>query len=80
MRTLFAFALAAGESTIGSLELYRTAPEVHSAMGMLAARLRIPIDDAAVRLRGHAYAESQPISSVARDLMRRVLDPRILDD
>ncbi|MBY6537888.1 GAF and ANTAR domain-containing protein [Rhodococcus sp. BP-349] len=129
VRSVFAFPLAAGESTIGSLELYRTAPgeltvvqhttaatiaamigpalvaevaatspadeeaglehaaaeefsraEVHTAIGMLAARLRIPIDDAAVRLRGHAYAESQPISSVARDLMRRVLDPRILDD
>lgn len=54
--------------------------EVHTAIGMLAARLRIPIDDAAVRLRAHAYAESKPITGVARDLMLRTLDPGVFDD
>jgi hypothetical protein len=56
--------------------------EVYSAIGMLAARLRIPIDDAAVRRRAHAYADPKPkpITGVARELMRCTLDPELFEE
>lgn len=68
--------IGSGESL--SAEFSRS--EVHTASGMLAARLGIPVDAASARLRGYAYAQSQPITAVARNVVRRTLDPRTFDD
>lgn len=47
---------------------------------MLAARLTIPIDDAAALLRGYAYAESASVTDVAHRIVQRTLDPGLLDE
>lgn len=54
--------------------------DVHTAIGLLAARLTIPIDDAAALLRGYAYAESASVTDVAHRIVQRTLDPGLLDD
>ena len=46
---------------------------VHQASGMLSEQLEIPIGDALVRLRAHAYAEGRPIHDVASDVVARRL-------
>lgn len=45
--------------------------DVNIAAGMLAARMRIPISEAFVRLRAHAYSDSRSISSLAYDIVRK---------
>ncbi len=40
---------------------------------MISEQLRIPIGDALVRLRAHAYAEGRPIHDVASDVVARRL-------
>ncbi len=47
--------------------------DVHLATGVLAAKLQIGLEDAFVRLRGHAFAEQRSLLDVSRD----VLDQRI---
>src|SRR5260370_29904508 len=56
---------------VGSAHDLRTA--VHQASGMISDQLRIPIGDALVRLRAHAYAEGRPIHDVASDVVARRL-------
>ena len=46
---------------------------VHQASGMVSERLGIPIGDALVRLRAHAYAEGRSVNDVARDVVARRL-------
>ncbi len=46
---------------------------VHQATGMLSAQLAIPVADALVRIRAHAYAETTPINEVATAIVDRVL-------
>jgi len=46
---------------------------VHQASGMLAVQLDIEVDDALARIRAHAYAVSQPVNDVARDIVQRRL-------
>jgi GAF domain len=51
---------------------YRSAvsyQEVNIATGMLAAQLRISLEDAFARLRGHAYAVDRSVIDVARDVL-----------
>lgn len=43
--------------------------DVNVATGMLAARLRISVEDAFARLRGHAYTENRSVFDVARDIL-----------
>ncbi|WP_233533241.1 ANTAR domain-containing protein [Antrihabitans sp. YC2-6] len=43
--------------------------DVNVATGMLAARLRITLDDAFVRLRAHAFSQNRPLLDVARDVL-----------
>lgn len=45
---------------------------------MVAARLDIPAADALVRIRAHAFASGQPVSSIAADIVARRL--RLDDD
>lgn len=45
--------------------------EVHQATGMVAAQLKIPVADALVVLRGHAFATSLSVRDVAADVVAR---------
>jgi hypothetical protein len=45
--------------------------DVNMATGMLAAQLRISLDDAFARLRAHAYTTNRPVVEVAQDVLRR---------
>jgi hypothetical protein len=43
--------------------------EVHQATGVLSVQLDVPLAEALVRLRAHAYATDRPISEVAADVV-----------
>ncbi|CAM5578546.1 GAF and ANTAR domain-containing protein OS=Streptomyces rimosus subsp. rimosus (strain ATCC / DSM 40260 / JCM 4667 / NRRL 2234) OX=1265868 GN=SRIM_019640 PE=4 SV=1 [Streptomyces rimosus subsp. rimosus] len=43
--------------------------EVHQATGMLAVRLRLPLNQALLVLRSHAYMTGRPILDLARDII-----------
>lgn len=45
--------------------------DVNVATGMLAAQLRISLNEAFARLRAHAYGQGRPILDVARDILQR---------
>jgi hypothetical protein len=45
------------------------------ATGMVAARLRISLDDAFARLRGYAFAANRSVLDVARDVVHRRITP-----
>jgi GAF domain/ANTAR domain len=47
--------------------------DVNVATGMLAAELRISIEDAFLRLRAHAFSNGQPLLDVARAVLGREL-------
>jgi len=53
------------------LELNRA--EVHQATGMLSVQLGVPLDQALLRLRAHAYAHTRPLRDVAADIVGRRL-------
>ncbi|MDA8283069.1 MAG: GAF and ANTAR domain-containing protein [Actinomycetota bacterium] len=46
---------------------------VHQAAGMVSIQLDIPVGDALVRLRAHAFRTGRPASEVARDIVERRL-------
>ncbi len=48
--------------------------EVHQATGMVVAQLSMPVDDALVILRAHAFATGTDLVGVARAVIRRELD------
>jgi hypothetical protein len=52
--------------------------EVHQASGMVAVQLGVPVADAEVRLRAHAYAVNRSVVDVAREIVERCL--RLIDD
>jgi GAF domain-containing protein len=56
--------------------------EVYQATGMVSVHLGVNLADALARLRGYAFAHSQPISAVAREIVlgRLRLDETELDD
>ncbi|MET9293287.1 ANTAR domain-containing protein [Streptomyces sp. NPDC003077] len=58
---------SAAFAPLGPMELYRA--ELHQATGALAARLSIPLDQALLRLRAHAYRHDRPLMDVARDVL-----------
>ncbi|MGC4956085.1 GAF and ANTAR domain-containing protein [Actinomadura citrea] len=45
--------------------------DVNVATGMLAAQLRISLDDAFIRLRAHAFGQGRSVLAVARDVLDR---------
>lgn len=47
--------------------------EIHQAAGMISVQLGISISEALVRLRAHAFAEGQPLSAVAGEVVDRRL-------
>jgi hypothetical protein len=47
--------------------------EVHQATGMVSVQLGVPIDEAFVRMRAHAFAQRRPLREVARDVVDRRL-------
>jgi AmiR/NasT family two-component response regulator len=54
--------------------------DVNMATGMLAAQLRIGLEDAFARLRAHAFASGRSVLEVARDLLaRRIPLDRLAD-
>jgi hypothetical protein len=48
--------------------------EVHQATGMISIQLEIPIDEAFVRLRAHAFADRRSLREVAREVVARRLE------
>ncbi len=52
--------------------------EIHQASGMVSIQLRVPIAEALVRIRAHAFATGRPIGAVAADIVGRRL--RLADD
>ena len=47
--------------------------EIHQATGMLSAQLAVPLDEAFVRLRSHAFADGRSLREVADDVLARRL-------
>lgn len=47
--------------------------DVNVATGMLAAELRISVDDAFLRLRAHAFSSGEPLLDIARSVLNREL-------
>lgn len=47
--------------------------EVHQATGIVAVQLDVGLDEAFVRLRGHAFADGRSLREVARDVVARRL-------
>jgi hypothetical protein len=43
--------------------------EIHQATGMVAVQLGVPLDEAFVRLRAHAFAGGGPLGRIARDIV-----------
>ena len=52
--------------------------EIHQASGMVAVQLQVPVEDALLRMRGHAFAQGRTIAGVAADIVARRL--RLGDD
>jgi hypothetical protein len=65
--------LQAGAPVDGLHELLASEPphwaEVHQATGMASVQLEVSLDDAFVRLRAYAFAESRPLRDIAADVV-----------
>jgi len=48
-------------------------PVVHQATGMISVQLGVPIQEALLRLRAHAYGSERPLGEVAADVVARRL-------
>jgi GAF domain-containing protein len=46
---------------------------VHQATGMVAVQLDVPVSQALIRLRAHAFGNDRPLTDVARDIVARRL-------
>lgn len=61
---------------IGDVVAYRA--ELYQASGMVAVQLRVPVTEALLRIRAHAFASGQTVGAVAADIVARRL--RFPDD
>lgn len=52
--------------------------EIHQASGMVSIQLHVPVEEAMVRIRAHAFVEGRPVGEVAGDIVARRL--RLADD
>jgi hypothetical protein len=57
----------------GSIPMIEDRAEVHQATGMISVQAEVTLAQALVLLRARAYAAERPISSVARDVVARVV-------
>jgi hypothetical protein len=80
---LATYALLEQNDTAGmddQLRMTLSYQDVNMATGMLAAQLRIGLEDAFARLRAHAFASGRSVLEVARDLLaRRIPLDRLAD-
>ncbi|MHB8328962.1 MAG: GAF domain-containing protein [Acidimicrobiales bacterium] len=60
---------AASESLAWALDAPDYRVVVHQATGMVSAQLNCGVEEALVRLRGHAFAAERPIDQVAEDVV-----------
>jgi AmiR/NasT family two-component response regulator len=67
----FDFAYRSGQDGPRPVTSYQ---DVNIATGMLAAQLRVSLDDAFARLRAHAYSEGRSVVDVAHDVVGRRID------
>jgi hypothetical protein len=71
--TLSVLGLQAGAPAEGLHRLIADEPahwaEIHQATGMVSAQLEIPLDEAFVRLRSHAFADGRPLREIANDVI-----------
>jgi GAF domain-containing protein len=71
-------AVQAGAPQDSVHELLATEPPhwavVHQATGMISVQLEVPIDEAFVRLRAHAFADRRSLRDVAREVVARRLE------
>jgi GAF domain-containing protein len=71
-------AAPAGALASGLEEAVAYRAEIHQASGMVSMQLRIPVAEADLRVRAHAFANGQPVAVVAADIVARRL--RLTDD
>ena len=57
----------------GLQEVVAYRAEVHQASGMVSIQLKIPVAEALVRIRAHAFAHDRPVGVVAADIVARRL-------
>ncbi|GCD44734.1 ANTAR domain-containing protein [Streptomyces paromomycinus] len=67
-------AVAAGTGTGPRPYLSLHHAKVHQATGFLSSRLGIPLEDALLRLRAHAFSDNRRLVDVARDVIDERLD------
>jgi hypothetical protein len=67
-----------GELAAGLEDAVSYRAQVHQATGMVSIQLKIPIADALVRIRAHAYTAGRAVADVAADIVGRRL--RLIDD
>jgi hypothetical protein len=67
-----------GELAGGLEDIVGYRAEIHQASGMVSVQLRIPVTDAMLRIRAHAFAIGSPVGVVAGDIVARRL--RLSDD
>jgi hypothetical protein len=46
---------------------------VHQAAGMVSVQLAIPVEEAMLRLRGHAFGSGRALVDIAQDVVARTL-------
>jgi GAF domain len=78
--TLLSLQAAAPEGTLAAglddVVAYRA--EIHQATGMVSIQLRVPVAEALLRIRAHAFSSGQPVGVVATAIVNRRL--RLDDD
>jgi hypothetical protein len=62
-----------GGQRAGSAALFAHRAVVHQATGMISAQLGVPVAEALLRLRSHAYASEQGLDEIAREVVARRL-------
>ena len=67
-----------GELAGGLEDVIAYRAEIHQASGMVSIQLRIPVAEALLRIRAHAFAIGSPVGVVAADIVARRL--RLIDD
>ena len=67
-----------GELASGLDDVVAYRAEIHQASGMVSIQLQIPVAEALLRIRAHAFAIGSPVGVVAADIVARRL--RLSDD